>query len=120
MALDLSEVAGDPDLGDEFFILRSTGQFGQGGWQILNVARIFAFGVIAIAEPDALQMVPEGDRVTGALQVICPQQLYPTQESRSGTSDQIEWNGSKYRVQAPSPWKKNGFCSAILLRMKGD
>lgn len=120
MAIDLSEVANDPDLGTCFQIVRTTGQFGLGGFQLTTPEKIQAFGIIEIADPEALRQVPEADRVTGALRLICAQPLNVTLEQTSGISDRIFWRGSYYRVQSVEPWKMNGFYSAILVRTKGD
>jgi hypothetical protein len=51
--------------------------------------------------------------VDGAIQFICPQQVYETLGSRSGISDTITWNGNTYRVQSVGPWVDNQFWSAI-------
>jgi hypothetical protein len=120
MALDLSDVVNDSDMGDCFCILRSTGQYAAGGWTAQPPISIQAFGVIAIAEPDDLLQIPEADRVQGSLQVMTATPIYQTLASKSGTSDQIEWRGGTYRVQSVAPWKVNGFYSAIAVRMKGD
>jgi len=70
--------------------------------------------------PDTLATAIQPIRVTGAIQFICPQQVYETLGSRSGISDTITWNGNTYRVQSVGPWADNQFWSAILIRMTGD
>ncbi len=119
MAVDLSEVALDADLGTAVTIIRQTGSFAAGGWQVLSTQRIQAFGVIGIASPEALEMIPEGDRVAGSIEFVVNQPIYETLASNSGVSDKIEWNGNMYRVQAVAPWVLNGFYDAILVRMTG-
>lgn len=120
MPIDLSEVVNDSDLGQCFQILRTTGQPGLGGFQTSAPTAIQAFGIIEIADPEALRQVPEGDRVVGSLRVITATPIYETLAQNSAISDEIRWNGSRYRVQSVEPWKMNGFRSAILVRMKGD
>lgn len=120
MPIDLSEVALDSDLGQCFEIIRTTGQFGLGGWQPQPPKTIRAFGIITIPSPEALHQVPEADRVIGMLQIILAQPIYETLAKNSATSDEIRWNASRYRVQAVEPWEMNGYWSAILTRMRGD
>lgn len=119
MPFSLAEIANDPDFGQEFTILRSSGFFGSGGWQDA-VTEVPAYGVICVADDEALAQVPEGDRVSGSMQVISASPIYETQEGRSGLSDKIGWNGCTYRVQNVAPWKDFGFNSAILVRIKGS
>lgn len=119
MSLDLSEIPNDPDLGIELTIIRTPGYSGVGGWQTTTPLSIPAWGIWAVADDEALAQVPEGDRVTGAMQFITATQIFETTLSRSQTSDQINWCGDSYRVQKVGPWKMNGFYSAILVRETG-
>jgi hypothetical protein len=118
MPFSLVDVARDPDLAQQFTILRSKGFFGAGGWQDA-VIQVPSYGVIGIADDEALVQIPEGDRVTGSLQLVCEFQIYETQEKRDGLSDKIGWNSNTYRVQSVAPWKDFGFWSAILVRIQG-
>jgi hypothetical protein len=120
MPLDLSEVTNDPDLGSPVVIIRTTGAFAAGGWKQNEPTEILAFGVVSIADDEALAQVPEGDRVIGALEFVTAQHIYPTLAGKSGTSDKIRWLGNLYRVVSIQPWKHMGFFSAILVRMTGE
>src|SRR5208282_5337590 len=106
MPIDLSEVACDTDLGDCFCITRTTGYFGPGGWIENPPCQIQAFGIIQIADDQALIQVPQGDRVTGSLEIITETPIYETLKSKSATSDKVYWNGDCYRVQKVGPWGK--------------
>ena len=116
--IDLSEVVNDPDLAKEFAILRQSGSFQLGGWVSDPPQEIPAFGVITVATPKMLQMVPEGDRVGGEMAFITANEIYLTSEKRSGTSDQLVWHGEKYRVIHVAPWMDYGFFIAVAVRMK--
>jgi hypothetical protein len=123
--IDLSDIVNDPDLGECVLIKRSTGgKFAAGGWQDETVD-VPAYGVINVADDEALAQVPEGDRVAGSLQFLTGQPVYQTQVDRGagndtpGVSDKVIWNGLEYRVQAVGPWQNRGFYSAILVRMRG-
>lgn len=119
MPFSLSDIANDPDLGQEIVILRSNGFFGAGGWRD-NVTQIPEYGVVVVADDETLAQVPEGDRVAGSMQLIAPCPIYETKAVRSGLSDKIVWNGSTYRVQRVAPWKDFGYWAAILVRMEGE
>lgn len=120
MPFSLSELANDSDLGQPILILRTAGSFAAGGWQAGAIQQIPGFGVITIADDEALAQIPEGDRVSGSLQLISAQPIYETQAARAGISDKIQWNGNSYRVQSVGPWRDFGFYAAILARMTGE
>jgi hypothetical protein len=121
MPLDLSEVPNDPDLRvNEFVnIIRTSGMNGPGGWITNPPQTIPAVGIIAVAESRTLQQVPEGDRVTGAIQFITTTPIFGTNVAGKQTSDMILWNGSYYKVIPVEPYGHDGFYSAVLVRMKG-
>ena len=103
-----------------FQIIRQTGQFAAGGWQVTSMENIQAYGVIGIADDEALNQVPEGDRVRGSLAVYTDQPIYPTKASKGLIADQIEWDGSMYRVVSRAPWKHFGYWGAVIVRVTGD
>ena len=125
MPFSLSEVVNDPDLaissscGQPLMILRSNGQFGLGGWKDQTI-EISAYGVLTVASAETLQQIPEGDRVTGAMEFNCSQPLYQTSEQKPGLSDKIRWRGQLYKIIVLSPWEDFGFCQAVLVRMAGN
>lgn len=120
MSLDLSEIANDPDLGCDFTILRTTGEFALGGFDLATPAQIPAFGTIEIADDTALDQIPEADRITGSLICITTTPIYTTEMSTRQISDQINWQGDLYKVQHVGPWKMNGFYAAVLVRITGN
>ena len=117
--IDLSEIVNDPDLGQPFTITRTTGEFAAGGWQADAPTLIPAFGVITVASDEALQQVPEGDRVAGSMMVFTQTPIYQTLVNQSGISDTLVWRGNTYRVQAAGPWEDYGYYQAIIARMTG-
>lgn len=123
MPINLSAVVMDAHLAECFTILRSSGQWAPGGWVEGPVTSIPVFGVITVADAKALEMVPEGDRITGSLQVFCNQAIYTTavdaRPDAPAVSDRIKWRGCIYRVQNVSNWCSWGFYSAIAVRMEG-
>jgi len=120
MPFNLARVTQNVRMAQCFQIIRQTGQFAAGGWQVTNTQNIQAFGVIGIADDEALAQVPEGDRVRGSLVIYTDQPIYPTKASKSLTSDQIEWDGATYRVVSSAPWGHFGYWGAVLVRITGD
>jgi hypothetical protein len=120
MPFNLSAVTQRFSLSQSFTILRTTGSFAAGGWQADAPTEIPAVGVIVPADAKALAQVPEADRVTGSLQIICEQKLHTTSERSSTISDKVRWHGDIYRVTSLLPWNDFGFYSAILVRVTGS
>lgn len=119
MPFSVAEVCNDPDLAQAVTIYRSKGAFGPDGWQN-QTTTIPAYGVLNVAESKSLQQVPEGDRLTGAIEFYSVAPIYTTSEDQSELSDQIMWRGYMYRVQSVQKWVDHGFYSAILVRMQGS
>jgi len=120
MPLDLIEVANDAEMADAVTVYRTTGAFVSGGWQANPPQVIPMWGVVSIADDEALNMVPEGDRVGGALSFVTDQMIYRTSKDTMGTSDTLLYNGQLYRVLAVAPWRRlAGLTVAVLTRMEG-
>lgn len=120
MPFSLSEIVNDPDLGQNVTILRTKGQFGPDGWVAASPISIPTYGVISIASTKSMEMIPEGDRLTGGIELCSTTRIYTTSEDASGISDQIMWRDNMYRVMSVSKWSDFGFNSAILVRMTGS
>jgi len=103
-----------------FTVYRQSGEWIRGRWesteQMLRLS-----GTITVASPEDLEQVPEGDRVTGSMCFYSPREIYRTRDDGddSGTSDEIEWHGERYRVYAVLPWRDYGYYKAIGARMDG-
>lgn len=121
MPLDLSIVANAPDLAQQFTILRSiNGEYSYGTYGD-NKESIVLYGPVSIAKDRDLQMIPEGDRASGAMVFWCSQQVYSARDVNGSpqNSDILEWNGVQYRVMTVSQRPQNGFWRAIATRMQG-
>lgn len=123
--VDLTDMTFDPDFSTCLTIYRSTGSWAAGGWKE-KITQIPASGVVTIVDPETLAQVPEGDRIKGSIMFVTSTAIYETLADRpadggGGTSDEIRWNGQKYRVAYVSPWAEMaGFWAAVLVRTKGD
>ena len=121
MPFSLKAICDDPLLSQNVTIIRSQGgQFGSGGFKPAAPVNIPARGVLEIADSKRMQMVPEGDRITGSIEFITKTRVYTTSEALEGISDQIQWRGNMYRVTTVAQWGDFGFWSATLVRMTGS
>ena len=120
--LDVSEVINSPEFCQSFTVYRSTGAFDLGGWKEGNATTLTMTGVISVANQKELLQIPEGDRVMGTMIFHSTQELFVTHNSNSapGTSDQILWNGERYKVIGSFPYRDYGYWKSLAVRMTGD
>jgi hypothetical protein len=122
MLTTLPDAVTNADLAQPFTILRNVGQFAAGGWQSTQTV-ISAYGTVTVAEDIYLEMIPEADRVHGAMLFISTTPIYQTSELRedgtSGTSDLLVHAGKKFRVLKVGPYLNRGFNYAVGVRMLG-
>lgn len=132
--IDVSDVVNDPDFAQGFTIERSTGQFVAGGFE-KTPSNVQGYGVISVAADEDIQMLPEGDRIDGAMVFHSHERIYLTQldggydQAQYGAggfgvsvqhvSDQIYWRGQKFRVMHVAPYEDYGYWRAIGVRMAG-
>lgn len=138
--INLSEVVNDSDLAESFTIQRTTGSFGLGGWILSTPVNVPGYGIITVASNEDLQMVPEGDRVTGSMIFHSMMRIYETEldggygssiygdnDNPTNTfgpgiqhfSDQIRWRGQLYKIISVAPWADFGYWRVIGTRLSG-
>ena len=103
-------------------VYRSSGQFIKGKWTESPQSPLY-LEIQGIAYPSTekeLDMVPEGDRIKGAITFLSVEEIYTTSRSLSGISDELEWNGERYKILSLLPWKDYGYYMSIGERIKGD
>jgi hypothetical protein len=118
--IDLSDIVVDPDLAEEFTIVRTTGSFQRGGWVAGAPTQLAAYGVVSVVNERELSMVPEGDRVKGSLAFYATREVYLTGAAGGRISDKILFKGEYYRIVNVAPWGSFGYWKAIGVRMAGD
>jgi hypothetical protein len=101
-----------------------------GNWEAGRLVQIEfdinTLGPVTVASPRELMQLPEGDRVAGTMIFHCPEELYVTHTfeytdtDAPGTSDELEWEGDRYRVTTTFPWKQAGYYKAFAVYMEGD
>jgi len=133
---DLSFVVDDGVLSESYTIQRSTGLFKLGGW-VTDSNNVPGYGVVSVANEEDLLMVPEADRVTGAMVFHSQQRIYETQlddgygnpnygsgEGYGATtqrvSDILIWGFQRWRVLHVSPYLNRNYWKAIAVRLAGN
>lgn len=118
--LDVSELIDDEDFCQDFILYRSQGSFVDGVWTEEGPEEIPTTGVIQPATPKELKMLPEGDRITGAIVIYTLVPIYLTRTGEDqGTSDKIYWQGDYYKLLNVSNWSDSGYWMGIAERITG-
>ena len=80
---------------------------------ILKIAAI-----VTVAKPKDLELLPEGDRVTGAMKFLTNVELHAT--NGEAISDELEWRGARFKILTVTPNVDYGFYRSIGVRLDGD
>lgn len=119
--IDVSRVLNDPRVSQSFIIFRKSGKWDKGRF-VQEEDEINMSGVISVAKPKDIEMIPEGDRVGGELSVYSTQKIFTTRkgdiskQKDSGTSDELLWNEERYKIYSVSPYSDYGYYKAIAMR----
>ena len=117
--VNLSRVIHSPRLSQKITIFRTSGNWQDGGWvQDETHTELTMRGIVTMAKAKDLEMVPEGDRLTGAIKVLTTERLYIT--SDGNITDMVLWRGASYRVVTVTPDIDYGFYRSICTRWDGD
>lgn len=109
--INLKRVMNSPRLNQSVTVYRQEGEWVAGRW-VKTPVTISMKAIVTIASPEELAQVPEGDRITGALCFHTSQRVYDTSITTGVTSDEIEWDGKRYRLFNVTPWKDFGYYKA--------
>lgn len=112
--INVSRVINSPHFSQSFTVYRKSGSWVAGRWEGSETALSFR-GVISVANADELEQIPEGDRQKGAISVCSSSPLQVT--TGSGTSDEIEWRGNRWRAMQMSPYADYGYYKVIAVKM---
>jgi hypothetical protein len=136
--VQLGEVVNDPDLAQTFLIQRSTWSWIKGVWQPgTTTETVVAYGVVSVAEPRDIEMVPEADRVKGMMVFYSSQPIYGTRGvlgfgqgnfdgppgvggTLPASSDILVWRGLNWRVLSVRQMVDYGYFKAIAVRMRAE
>jgi hypothetical protein len=120
--IDMSDIVNAPEWVQEFTIYRGPGSWLNGVWQP-GSAPVLGHGAVTVATPRDIDMIPEGDKVTGAMVFHSQQPIYGTHADADGngaSSDIIIWRNHRYRVLQVGPFEDYGYFRAIATRMKSS
>ena len=121
MPFSIAEVVNDPAFAQSFTITRSSGGVWKSGRWSNATVDVPAWGSIQPPNPEELEQVAEGDRVSGVIAVHTTQPIYETNvDLTNGISDLVTWHGQKYRVVKVYPWQDYGYWKALAVRMSGQ
>jgi hypothetical protein len=121
MPFSIADVVNDLDFAVAFTIMRSqNGKFVLGRW-VNQTIQLNMWGPIQEPSPEELEMIPEGDRVSGVIAVWTTVPIYKTNVNlTNGISDIVQWHGENWRVLRDSDWMEYGYWKAYAVRMSGQ
>lgn len=119
--INVGRVLHSRNFSQSFDVYRKTGGAWDAGRFEQDETKISMIGVVTVAKPKELEQLPEGDRVLGIMSFHCTKPIFVTHSADTpGTSDEIVWNGEKYRVSAVLPNSDYGYWKAYGVRVVGD
>ena len=117
--VDVSEVISDPDFNQDFKVYRSQGTWNNGRFSVTQTS-FTTNGVLIPQSNEELDLTPQGALISSRLSVWTYTQLYVT--SQDGTpqsgdylSDEVEFHGQRYLVQASRDLKDYGYYKYELI-----
>ena len=105
-----------------YTVTRTSGHFKEGKFVLDEPTKFDITGIITVASAKEINMIPEGDRINGAMVFYSLEPLYVTHtdlNGRQGISDRIYWRGNYYKIMQVNPWIDYGYYQAIAVRMEG-
>ena len=119
--VNLSRVVHSPRMSQKITILRRGGSWKCGAWvQDSTPQELSMRGIVTMATAKDMQMVPEGDRMTGAIRILTTERIYITDGATKDTTDMVLWRGARYRIVKVTPDVDYGFYRSIGTRLDGD
>lgn len=119
MMINVSNVVHSPMLSQKITVIRSGGKWENGFFKRYDSETLEMRGIVTLAKPEDLELIPEGDRRTGTIRVLTTEKLYQTGEENNGFSDTVVWRGNQYRLVSVSPDIDYGFFRSLAVKMRG-
>ncbi|KKQ88297.1 MAG: hypothetical protein UT13_C0002G0006 [Candidatus Pacebacteria bacterium GW2011_GWF2_38_9] len=119
--INVSRIINSPNFSQSFTVYRKTGSWSEGKF-VQDEQAFTLSGVVAVANPDDIAQMPEGDRILGMMSFHSVQELFQTRNevNNAGTSDEIEWKGQRYRILQVFPYVDYGYYKALAVRKQGN
>lgn len=117
--IDVSELITDPDFAFPYKVYRRKGQWVKGRFVVSEPVVFNFYGAVQPATVRDLRQHAIGDKEQGVMKFFTrrPNELHLTQEFSESTeisvSDEIEYDGSRYKVLQVMPWQPGGWTRAF-------
>lgn len=116
--IDVTELLEDPDFAESFRLIRTTGQWNEGRFEVNAPESIPFYGPVQPPSSQDMEILPEGERLKG---VMCfwvkGSEVYLTRED--GIGDLFLWRGNHYKIIQVNQWADYGWVKAFGIRMEG-
>ncbi len=120
--INISEIVTDPDFAQTFTVHRRKGVFSERGRFEPVDSTLPMTGAIIPATTKELAVLPEADRINGAVMVYVTQRLYVTglltaadlEEGR--LSDELAWHGDRWKIVQVRDFADFGYYRAMATR----
>lgn len=111
--VDVTEVLSDPDLVEDFAVIRSTRTVDQHGRTVDVPGQFYTFGSIQPTSGHTLMILPEAERVGSFITVVTMFPLIALSPTQA--PDRIIWHNKAYQVKLLNDWTDygQGFVSAV-------
>jgi hypothetical protein len=124
IAIDISNVLEDPDLGSTDFTVERTVYRRRNGESIPTTQMLTAVGCIHPGTPEMVQLLPEEEKEETFIAVYTGFSLSTGENSGGATyrvPDRIHWGDQVWRVVRVKSWMQFGYVQALAVLMhEGD
>lgn len=113
--INVSRVIKSPKFAQPYTIFRKSGEWIEGRF-VQTETQINVMHIVTSPSSKDLLQTPEADRISGVMCFHSTQEIFETRES--GTSDEILWNKTRYRIFKIVPWPNFGYWKAFGVGME--
>lgn len=113
-AINVSRVLKNPMFAQQYSIFRKSGDFVDGRF-VQTETEINVTGAVTAPSSDDIVQVAEADRATGVMCFHYDKEIFVTRDT--GTSDEIKWRGTRYRIFRVVQWGDFGYWKALGVSM---
>ena len=109
-----------------FIVHRKIGRWEAGRFIQDKEMHLPFIGVVENLNPKEVIPTPAGDKIAGQMAFYSNNAMYTTHAyeypdtNASGTSDEIEWQGDRYRILTVNDYSDYGYYMALAVYMEGD
>ncbi|WP_303103838.1 hypothetical protein [Megamonas funiformis] len=117
--VNVKQVILSPKFRQVYTVTRTKGHYEKGKFILDEPIKFDISGVITVASAKEVNMIPEGDKINGAMVFYSLVPLHTTTNNPNAISDIIEWQNNKYKIMQVNPWIDYGYYQAVAVRMEG-